>query len=87
MLLRCGTQSDPSDQVFLRRPARREPREDATRAPLPPRRAGKDASAQGCWAEKKDEGVTQPVAGTPMARSTNPARGLGQLDRQKKPEA
>ena len=64
MLPRRGTQSDPSDQGGL------EPRENATRAPLSRRRKGRDGPEQDRWAENKDEGVTEPVAGTPMARST-----------------
>ena len=70
MLPRRGTQSDPSAQGGLRRPAGKEPRENATRAPLSRTRLGRDGPEQDRWAENKDEGVTEPVAGTPMARST-----------------
>ena len=70
MLPRRGTQSDPSAQGGLRRPAGKEPRENATRAPLSRTRLGRDSPEQDRWAENKDEGVTEPVAGTPMARST-----------------
>ena len=73
MLPRRGTQSDPSDQGGLRRrPAGREPRENATRAPTSLTEVTRQRrSRTRPLGENKDE--AEPVAGTPMARSTSTA--------------